>query len=160
MEGQTISDAESDLWAEDPRIEGKVKTVLQRLPTIFNDYSYHRTAQVFELQLGPFQQEELNKLRGSLVGREDSELGEVRVVMTKYHEEGTEPRKRLYHYRCEASYLQNDTMEPIVLSVKVDVNNRHMTDSLEIREMVDIWKHGQSKRMELLAWLIGDEEGQ
>lgn len=102
--------------------------------TISNSHC-QRTGKIYEIVLGRFTQEEKVNLFQRLFSIDLSDVGGTNLTFTRY----VESENLLYNIQTNIHYAQPDLKSDFDISVRIDINNRHLQRSIEPHLMEKVW---------------------
>lgn len=109
-----------------------------------------RTGKIYDIVLGPFNQEEKTKIFKQLFVANLSDVGELNLTFAKYHKENTE----VYNIQTNIRYLQNNLNDNFFINARIDINNRNLSTSLEPGEVEKVWNFADSTISEYLNSIL------
>jgi hypothetical protein len=147
LNGEVLREAEGDLWVDEPATLHRIRQAFLGLQRVLTDqnYRFHRTSQTFRMDYGLYTQDENLQIERMLRGNADASTHEVKMVATRVRQQA----EREYNYRCDVAFARAPTGDG-VLSLKVDINNRQMRDSLDPHDLETIWAYGRAHREEAM----------
>lgn len=145
--GQKVQEFDAYPWAADESLLSKVKSTILRLQSAYG-FSVRRTSQMYELQVFLRDREQRLAVNEKVLGKRGENLVELQLVKA----DTAEADGILYNYRTVVRYgLQDPALENSLILTQLDVNNRAMSETLDDRTWMRIWKHGQAVRERMIA---------
>jgi hypothetical protein len=130
--GQTLVATESLETKEQNKVMSeRLFEIQQAIRTL----KYQRAGKIFEFVLGPFEKDNKPKLFGKMFSMGLDDVGEVNLAFARYHKVGSQ----WYNLQTVVGYQQATLEDRFVLTIRVDINNRNLANSLEPVQIVQIW---------------------
>jgi len=146
MNGVEVPEFHAFPWADDEAVLAKVKNVIMKLQAAYR-FNVHRTAKTYEMKIFLPEIEQRLALNTRVFGERGENTAELQFVKT----DAINADDLLYNVRTQVRYNLLETAEgnSLVL-VNFDVNNREMSNSLNERTWMKIWKHGEKLRDQMI----------
>jgi hypothetical protein len=111
--------------------------ILTEIQQTVSGLKYQRAGKIFDLILGPFSPTDKENVFKKLFSFEVNDVGEIQFSFARY----LDIDRKTYNIKTSLHFQQLDLQDSFQLGVRVDINNRQLTDSsLEPIEVQQIWK--------------------
>ena len=130
------------------QLNSNMSRILTEIQQTVSGLRYQRAGKIFDLILGPFSSTDKEDIFRKLFSFKVSDVGEIQFSFARY----LEIDKKVYNIKTSLQFQQLDLQDAFQLSIKVDINNRQLTDSsLEPIQVQQIWKKADEIIHEHLA---------
>jgi hypothetical protein len=111
--------------------------ILVKVQDAIRGLRFNRAGKIFELLLGPYDQEDKGRIFEKLISTSMSlsEIGELDLAFARY----TDIDGRTYNIKSVIKYQQMNLADRFQLGVRVDINNRKLGDRLDPRDIEKVW---------------------
>lgn len=113
-----------------------------------------RSGKIYELVLGPFSHSDKNNLFKNFLSVESINLydiGELTFTFARYISGEDD---KLYNIQTQIQYQQVKLEDDFILRVRIDINNRKLSDTRNPREVEKVWNFADSQIDEHLKSII------
>lgn len=115
----------------------RMATWLLKIQQIIKGIHYQRAGKIFEMQLGPFNEGDKSQLLSRMFSSDlnFAEIGELNLNFAPYRKINSQ----LFNLQTRLWYLQQDLGAPFLLGLRIDINNRNLTRSMEPSDIQRVW---------------------
>lgn len=117
-------------------VNKKMLDWILKLQDIISNLNCQRAGKIFELVIGPFTQSEKVQLFKELLSIELADVGELNLTFAKYHKQEVD----IFNIQTNIRYLQLKLEDDFVVSIRVDINNRNLSNRMEPNEIEKVWR--------------------
>lgn len=151
--GQPVGILNHDLWLKEKEANTKAREIANAVsaPECLG-LAVHRTGKLYELQFGPYDPDEMNQIRTRISPFEQTNIGAINTAINFIKKSG---KGRTYNFNMVLTVPEVQSGPQIVV-VKLDINNRNMSSSLDPHEFTEIWDYADSSMPEWLLQNLGD----
>ncbi|MFH1776916.1 MAG: hypothetical protein ABH952_05090 [Candidatus Omnitrophota bacterium] len=111
-----------------------------KVQDIISNLHCQRAGKIFDLVLGPFNQEEKLQIFNELFSMKLTNIGELNLTFADYRTSGPD----LFNIQTNIRYLQAKLDESFFINTRVDINNRQLFNSMEPPNIKKVWEFADS----------------
>jgi hypothetical protein len=113
----------------------KIAGWVVKVQNAISNLSCQRTGKIYEIILGPFNQDEKKSIFQGLFSIELKDVGELNLTFTRY----IDLENFIYNIHTNINYGQRILQDVFDVLIRVDINNRELERSMEPALMQKVW---------------------